>query len=430
MQLDRDLASIQEVRDLIRAAKKAQALLAEMNQRQVDDIVRAMSEAACRHARELAHMAVEETGFGVEGDKVTKNLFAGRTVYESIRDVRSIGIIGEDREKRILEAAVPVGVVAGLVPSTNPTSTTIFKALISVKAGNALIVSPHPSAVRCIGRTVEILTEAAGRMGAPAGMLSMMTLPTLQGTSELMKLSDLILATGGTAMVKAAYSSGTPALGVGPGNVPAYIERTANIPDAVRRILASKTFDNGTICASEQSIVTERCVKNEVIAELKRQGGHFVSGEDADRLARVILRPGAATVNPRIVGAARRPSPTWRASASRSGRPRTPLRAGARRPRVSLLHRKALAHPGLLHGGGLAKRLREMPGAAALWRNGAQPVHAYAKRRTGANVLDQKTGVPPAGQHRLHTGRHRRDHGHYAFADAGLRRGGRERHQR
>ena len=302
MQLDRDLASIQEVRDLIRAAKKAQALLAEMNQRQVDDIVRAMSEAACRHARELAHMAVEETGFGVEGDKVTKNLFAGRTVYESIRDVRSIGIIGEDREKRILEAAVPVGVVAGLVPSTNPTSTTIFKALISVKAGNALIVSPHPSAVRCIGRTVEILTEAAGRMGAPAGMLSMMTLPTLQGTSELMKLSDLILATGGTAMVKAAYSSGTPALGVGPGNVPAYIERTANIPDAVRRILASKTFDNGTICASEQSIVTERCVKNEVIAELKRQGGHFVSGEDADRLARVILRPGAATVNPRIVG--------------------------------------------------------------------------------------------------------------------------------
>ena len=221
MQLDRDLASIQEVRDLIRAAKKAQALLAEMHQRQVDDIVRAMSEAACRHARELAHMAVEETGFGVEGDKVTKNLFAGRTVYESIRDVRSIGIIGEDREKRILEAAVPVGVVAGLVPSTNPTSTTIFKALISVKAGNALIVSPHPSAVRCIGRTVEILTEAAGRMGAPAGMLSMMTLPTLQGTSELMKLSDLILATGGTAMVKAASSSGTPALGVGPGNVPA-----------------------------------------------------------------------------------------------------------------------------------------------------------------------------------------------------------------
>ena len=302
MQLDRDLASIQEVRDLIRAAKTPLALLAEIIQRQVDDIVRAMSEAACRHARELAHMAVEETGFGVEGDKVTKNLFAGRTVYESIRDVRSIGIIGEDREKRILEAAVPVGVVAGLVPSTNPTSTTIFKALISVKAGNALIVSPHPSAVRCIGRTVEILTEAAGRMGAPAGMLSMMTLPTLQGTSELMKLSDLILATGGTAMVKAAYSSGTPALGVGPGNVPAYIERTANIPDAVRRILASKTFDNGTICASEQSIVTERCVKNEVIAELKRQGGHFVSGEDADRLARVILRPGAATVNPRIVG--------------------------------------------------------------------------------------------------------------------------------
>ncbi len=302
MELDRDLASVQEVRNLVTAAKKAQASLALFSQEKVDQIVLAMSNAAQHHAAELAKMAVEETGFGVEKDKVVKNMFAGRTVYESIKDVKSIGIIREDREKKILEAAVPVGVVAGLVPSTNPTSTTIFKALISVKAGNAAVFSPHPSAVNCIARTVSILTKAACEAGAPEGLLGVMTLPTLQGTQELMKRSNLILATGGTAMVKAAYSSGTPALGVGPGNVPAFIERTADIPKAVRRILASKTFDNGTICASEQSIVTESCIKNEVIAELRRQGGYFVSGEDAKKLADLIKRPGAETVNPRIVG--------------------------------------------------------------------------------------------------------------------------------
>lgn len=302
MELDRDLASVQEVRSLVTAAKKAQASLALFSQEKVDQIVLAMSNAAQHHAAELAKMAVEETGFGVEKDKVVKNMFAGRTVYESIKDVKSIGIIREDREKKILEAAVPVGVVAGLVPSTNPTSTTIFKALISVKAGNAAVFSPHPSAVNCIARTVSILMKAACEAGAPEGLLGVMTLPTLQGTQELMRRSNLILATGGTAMVKAAYSSGTPALGVGPGNVPAFIERTADIPKAVRRILASKTFDNGTICASEQSIVTESCIKNEVIAELRRQGGYFVSGEDAKKLADLIKRPGAETVNPRIVG--------------------------------------------------------------------------------------------------------------------------------
>lgn len=302
MELDRDLASVQEVRSLVTAAKKAQASLALFSQEKVDQIVLAMSNAAQHHAAELAKMAVEETGFGVEKDKVVKNMFAGRTVYESIKDVKSIGIIRENREKKILEAAVPVGVVAGLVPSTNPTSTTIFKALISVKAGNAAVFSPHPSAVNCIARTVSILMKAACEAGAPEGLLGVMTLPTLQGTQELMRRSNLILATGGTAMVKAAYSSGTPALGVGPGNVPAFIERTADIPKAVRRILASKTFDNGTICASEQSIVTESCIKNEVIAELRRQGGYFVSGEDAKKLADLIKRPGAETVNPRIVG--------------------------------------------------------------------------------------------------------------------------------
>ncbi len=302
MELDKDLASIQEARDLVKKAKAAQTVLAEMDQQQVDRIVAAMAHAAESAARKLAQMAVADTGFGKEEDKVVKNLFAACTVYRSIKDKKTIGIINEDTAKKMLEVAIPVGVVAGLVPSTNPTSTTIFKALISVKAGNALIVSPHPSALNCIGETVRILNSAAIEAGGPDGLVTMMTLPTLGGTAELMKRSNMIIATGGSAMVKAAYSSGTPALGVGPGNVPAYIERTADIPNAVRRIIASKTFDNGTICASEQSVVTEECIRDEVIAQFKRQGGYFVSGEEQKKLEAIMKRPGADTVNPRIVG--------------------------------------------------------------------------------------------------------------------------------
>ena len=302
MELDKDLASIQEARDLVKKARAAQAVLAEMDQQQVDRIVGAMAGAAERNAEKLAKMAVSDTGFGKECDKVTKNYFAARTIYNYIKDEKTIGIIREDREKKMLEVAIPMGVVAGLVPSTNPTSTTIFKALISVKAGNALIVSPHPGAMNCIGEAVRILNEAAVGAGAPDGLVTMMTIPTIGGTAELMKLSNMIIATGGSAMVKAAYSSGTPALGVGPGNVPAYIERTADIPNAVRRIIASKTFDNGTICASEQSVVTEECIRDEVIAQFKRQGGYFVSGEEQKKLEAIIRRPGAETVNPRIVG--------------------------------------------------------------------------------------------------------------------------------
>ena len=302
MELDKDLASIQEARDLVKKAKAAQTVLADMDQRQVDRIVEAMARAAEGAARKLAQMAVADTGFGKEEDKVTKNLFAARTVYQFIKDQKTIGVIREDTEKKLLEVAIPVGVVAGLVPSTNPTSTTIFKALISVKAGNALVVSPHPSALNCIGEAVRVLNAAAVEAGGPDGLVTMMTLPTLGGTAELMKRSNMIIATGGSAMVKAAYSSGTPALGVGPGNVPAYIERTADIPNAVRRIIASKTFDNGTICASEQSVVTETCIRDEVIAQFKRQGGYFVSGEEQKKLEAIIKRPGAETVNPRIVG--------------------------------------------------------------------------------------------------------------------------------
>ena len=204
MELDKDLASIQEARDLVRRAKAAQAVLADMDQQQVDRIVGAMARAAEGAARKLAEMAVSDTGFGRVEDKIVKNLFAARTVYASIKDKKTIGVIREDSEKKLLEVAIPVGVVAGLVPSTNPTSTTIFKALISVKAGNALVVSPHPSALGCIGEAVRILNAAAADAGGPNDLVTMMTVPTIGGTAELMKLSNMIIATGGSAMVKAA----------------------------------------------------------------------------------------------------------------------------------------------------------------------------------------------------------------------------------
>ncbi len=302
MELDRDLRSIQEARDKVRTARKALLAFAEFEQDAVDKVVRAMADAAYNASESLAKMAVEETGFGVCRDKTIKNRFASRTVYESIADKKTIGIIEDDPAKRMICSAVPMGVVCAIVPSTNPTSTAIFKSLIALKAGNALVISPHPSAVNSISETVRILNAAAVAAGAPDGLVSLMTTPTLGGTNELMKLSDLILATGGGAMVKAAYSSGTPALGVGAGNVPAFIERTADIGLAVKRIMDSKTFDNGTICASEQSIVTERIIADEVVREIKRQGGYFVSGEDQAKLEKIILRQGSDTVNPRIVG--------------------------------------------------------------------------------------------------------------------------------
>ncbi|MPQ43636.1 acetaldehyde dehydrogenase (acetylating) [Clostridium tarantellae] len=300
---DKDLQSIQEVRSLICKAKLAQKELAKFNQESIDKIVKAMAEAALEKAEQLAKMAEEETGFGRWKDKVIKNTFASKFVYDYIKDMKTIGILNEDKEKRITDVAVPVGVIAGLIPSTNPTSTVIYKALISIKAGNSIVFSPHPNAKKCILETVKIISEAARLAGAPEGCIQCMTIPTLEGTDELMKHEhvSLILATGGSAMVKAAYSSGTPAIGVGPGNGPAFIEKSADIKLAVKRILDSKTFDNGTICASEQSIVIEECIKNKVIEELKEQGAYFLTEEEAKKLEKFIMKPNGA-MNPKIVG--------------------------------------------------------------------------------------------------------------------------------
>jgi len=300
---DRDLQSIQEVRVLVKEAKKAQKEFANFSTQLIDEIVKQLSIAALAEAENLGKLAVEETGFGIWQDKMTKNVVASQKLYEHIKDMKTIGIINEDKDRKIVEIGTPVGVIAALIPSTNPTSTVIYKTLIALKSGNAIIFSPHPSALKCILKTVGVLKRAAARMGAPEGLIGCISIPTIEGTNELMKHDDvsLILATGGTAMVKAAYSSGTPALGVGPGNVPAFIERSADVKRAVSKILASKTFDNGTVCASEQAIVTESCIADLVKDELTNLGGYFLTGEEIGKVVRIMERPNGA-MNPKIVG--------------------------------------------------------------------------------------------------------------------------------
>lgn len=305
MGLDRDLQSIQEVRDLIAASKAAQKEYGKFSQQRMNEICEAVVRACEENAEKLAKLANEETGYGKWEDKVQKNLLASRVCYEYCKDLQLVGIIAEYPEDGILEVGVPMGVVAAIIPSTNPTSTVMYKTILSLKSGNGIVISPHPGAKKCILATFEIVRDAAERAGAPKGLIGCITTPTLEASQTLMKHRDVgvILATGGEAMVRAAYSSGNPAIGVGPGNGPAYIERTANIPLAVKHILDSKTFDNGTICASEQSIVTERCIEETVVAEVKKQGGYFLNDEEAQKVGKFLLRDNG-TMNPRIVGKA------------------------------------------------------------------------------------------------------------------------------
>jgi len=299
--VDKDLLSIQEARSLVRAARQAQAAFAALEQTQVDAVVEAVAKAAAAQAEPLAAMAVEETGFGKVQDKKTKNILASEKLLAAIRDMKTIGVLCDDKARKVVEIAIPMGVIAGIVPSTNPTSTTIYKSMIALKSGNAIVFTPHPSARKCIGRTVEIIRGALTQCGVCEDLVSVMSVPTIEGSQELMRVADLILATGGPGMVKAAYSSGTPALGVGAGNVPAYIERSADIADAVTKIFASKTFDNGTVCASEQAIVTEAVIVDKVRAALVAQGGYFLEGEKLEKVKRVMERANGS-MNPDIVG--------------------------------------------------------------------------------------------------------------------------------
>lgn len=303
MELNFDLQSIQEARQLICNAKKAQEIYKSFSQEKIDEIIAAVADIAYRNSEALAKSACTETGFGTWKDKIIKNKFASNFVFNYIKDMKTVGVLKIDTSSKIIEVAVPVGVITALVPSTNPTSTVIYKALIALKAGNAIIFSPHPSAKKCIMETVKLLHAAAVKAGAPEGIIGCPSLLSIEGTNELMKNHDvsLILATGGEAMVKAAYSSGTPAIGVGPGNGPAFIEKSANYASAVKKIIQSKTFDNGVICASEQSVIVEECSREAVIAEFKKQGAHFLTPEQSDKLGAFILRENG-TMNPKIVG--------------------------------------------------------------------------------------------------------------------------------
>jgi acetaldehyde dehydrogenase (acetylating) len=304
-QTDRDLASIAEARALAKRAKPAWLELAEFSQERIDAVVDAMAAAATAGAEVFARLAVEETGYGVVDDKIQKNLFSSQKVHAFIKPMKTVGVVARHEDKRVIEIAEPFGVVAAVVPSTNPTSTAIYKILIALKARCSIVISPHPAAVRCITRVAEVMDEAARRAGAPAGAINWMSTVTLEGTQELMKHRDVavILATGGMGLVRAAYSAGKPAYGVGPGNAPAFIERTANIRKAVHDVVTGKTFDNGVLCSSENSVVVDEAIAGEVKAEFQAQGGYFMNKAEADAVARQLVTP-QRLPNPALVGKA------------------------------------------------------------------------------------------------------------------------------
>lgn len=301
MSADKDLISVQQARDLVEGAHRAQVEIAKFDQAKIDRICEAMSKAALREATRLGALAVEETGFGVADDKREKNRFAAEDVWNYFRGLRTVGVVSESKD--VVEIASPRGVVAAIIPSTNPTSTAIFKVLIAIKSRNAIVLSPHPSAARCINETVRVMREAGIKEGLPADGVACMSTATIEGTEALMKHKQtaVILATGGIGLVRAAYSSGKPAFGVGPGNVPVFIERTADVPKAVQDILTGKTFDNGTICASEQAVVCDAPIEQAVREQFKAQGGHFLSAAEADQLGKVVATP-QRSLNSAIVG--------------------------------------------------------------------------------------------------------------------------------
>jgi acetaldehyde dehydrogenase (acetylating) len=300
---DPELISMQEARSLAVAARDAQRIWAKATQEQVDRVCEAMVEAAYRAAERLGRMASEETGYGVPAHKKLKNEFGSKYVWDSIKDLKTVGVVRHDPQRKVYEIAWPMGVVAGLTPSTNPTSTAMNKVLISVKARDAIIIAPHPSAVRCSLETVHLMRQAAEAAGAPPGLVSCMEHVSLAGTQELMRhrYVALILATGGSAMVKAAHSVGKPAYGVGPGNVPVYVDRSADLEKAARYIVGSKAFDYSTICSTEQSIVADRPVAGRLAELMQAEGAYFVDENQAEALRRILFFPDGS-INAATVG--------------------------------------------------------------------------------------------------------------------------------
>lgn len=284
--------------------KKALEALSKKSQEEIDHIVHQMSLAAVDQHMVLAKLAHEETGRGIYEDKAIKNLYASEYIWNSIKDNKTVGIIGEDKEKGLTYVAEPIGVICGVTPTTNPTSTTIFKAMIAIKTGNPIIFAFHPSAQESSKRAAEVVLEAAMKAGAPKDIIQWIEVPSIEATKQLMnhKGIALVLATGGSGMVKSAYSTGKPALGVGPGNVPSYIEKTAHIKRAVNDIIGSKTFDNGMICASEQVVVIDKEIYKDVTNEFKAHQAYFVKKDELQRLENAIMNEQKTGIKPDIVG--------------------------------------------------------------------------------------------------------------------------------
>ncbi len=298
---DKDLIAQQQARDAVESAHLAFQAVAKFDQEKIDRICEAMANVALQESARLGAMANEETGYGIADDKREKNRFAAEDVWNYFRDLKTVGVVKDDGN--VVEIVSPRGVVAAIIPSTNPTSTAIFKIIIAIKSRNTIVLSPHPSAQRCIAETARVMKEAGVNEGLPNDAIQCLTNSTIEGTETLMKHKHtaVILATGGTGLVRAAYSSGKPAFGVGPGNVPTFIEKTANVKKAVADILTGTCFDNGTICASEQSVVVDSPIAKEAREEFTKQGGYFLNETDAKRVAEIILTP-QRTLNSNIVG--------------------------------------------------------------------------------------------------------------------------------
>jgi acetaldehyde dehydrogenase (acetylating) len=300
---DKDLRSIQQARRMMQDARAAQQALGGVTQARVDQVCAAMAEAAYGASQRLGRMAAEETGYGVPDHKTIKNQFASRVVWERIKDTRTVGIIHYDKNREIYEIAWPMGVIAALTPSTNPTSTVINKILMALKARNAIVIAPHPAATNCCVETARLMNRAAVAAGAPEGLIHCMSEITLPGTNELMshKYTALILATGGSGMVRAAHSQGKPAYGVGPGNVPVYVDRSADLEKAARYIVGSKAFDYSLICATEQSVVADRPIANRLRQLMQAEGAHWISPSEAEALRGLLFKPDG-TIDASTVG--------------------------------------------------------------------------------------------------------------------------------
>lgn len=301
--MDKDLLSIQEARDLAEKAYQAQLVWANASQEQVDHVCSAMAEAAFAASERLGLMAHEETGYGIAAHKKLKNEFASKFLWGSIKHIKTVGVISHDTQKQVVEIAWPMGAIAALTPSTNPTSTVIAKVLSAVKARNAIVIAPHPSAIRCSNETAQSMQAAGEIAGAPSGLVNCMENVSLAGTQELMahKRIRLILATGGSGMVKAAHSVGKPAYGVGPGNVPAYVDRSADLEKAARYIVASKAFDHSTICATEQSVVADKPIAAQLMALMQAQGAYFADENTSAILRKLLFHPDSS-INAETVG--------------------------------------------------------------------------------------------------------------------------------